>query len=59
MSDDDPLVIEATAGKDGLDEQFGKGFEKVHRAAPNSEPANVDEVELEPVSFTAEPVLID
>ena len=48
----DPLAVGSTAKED----QFGKGFGKVFRADPNSEPANVARDDVLPVSSTAEPV---
>jgi len=42
-----------------MEDQFGEGFGKAHRADPNSEPVNVSEIELPPVSYTNEPIAID
>lgn len=52
---DDPLAIQTAAKED----QFGKGFGKAFRADPNSEPANVSDADLHPVSYTAEPLDVD
>ncbi len=41
------------------EDKFGKGFGKAFRAHPNSEPANVSEGDVKPVSYTAQPELID
>jgi hypothetical protein len=41
------------------EERFGKQFEEMSRADPNSEPANVSENDLAPVSLTTEPVSLD
>lgn len=51
----DPLA----ASTGGQEDKFGKGFGKAFRAPPNSEPANVVEGDVVPVSNTAEPVQID
>ena len=37
------------------EDRFGKGFGKAYRAAPNSEPMNVVEGDVVPVSPTTEP----
>ena len=50
--DDDPFAARSTAKEN----QFGKGFGKASRAAPNSEPVNVAEGDVIPVSNTDEPV---
>ncbi len=42
-----------------MEDQFGKGFGKAFRASPNSEPANLVEGDVIPVSNTAEPVEIN
>lgn len=47
--------IEATRTED----KFGKNFGNVSRASPNSEPAEVEDGDLAPVSDTAEPEQID
>lgn len=41
------------------EDRFGKGFGKAHRAKPNSEPSNVVEGDVIPVSLTTEPEQID
>ncbi len=38
------------------EDKFGKGFGKAFRAPPNSEPANVSDSDVAPVSRTAEPI---
>lgn len=58
-SESDVLVPESVAENRRMEDQFGKGFGEAYRADPNSEPANVSEMELAPVSYTTEPVLID
>ena len=58
-SDSDPLVIPASSARGGMDDQFGKGFEKAFRANPNSEPRKVEEIDLKPVSLTTEPIAIN
>lgn len=58
-SDDDILAPSATSDSGRVEDQFGEGFGEAHRANPNSEPVDVNEVELKPVSTTGEPVQID
>lgn len=41
------------------EDKFGKGFGKAFRAPPNSEPANVADSDVAPVSRTAEPIPIN
>ncbi len=41
------------------EDRFGKNFGNASRASPNSEPANVEDGDLIPVSNTAEPEQID
>ena len=42
-----------------IDSKFGKGFGTALNAAPNSEPHNVQDGDLAPVSLTTEPEVID
>jgi len=51
----DPFAAGSTAKGD----QFGKVFGEASRASPNSEPANIVEGDLPPVSMTAEPLPLD
>ncbi len=51
----DSFASTSTAQED----RFGKGFGKAFRADPNSEPANVVEGDVIPVSDTAEPLPVD
>lgn len=51
----DPFAAETTRTED----KFGKEFGKTFRADPNSEPANVSDDEVVPVSYTAEPIEIE
>lgn len=51
----DPFTSASTKPED----RFGKEFGKAYRAEPNSEPANVQEGDMVPVSRTTEPVQID
>ena len=51
----DPLAGRTAAQGD----QFGKGFGKAFRADSNSEPANVSNADVKPVSLTAEPLDVD
>lgn len=41
------------------EDRFGKGFGEKFRADPNSEPANVNDNDVKPVSLTAEPEPVD
>lgn len=41
------------------EDRFGEGFGKAFRADPNSEPANVSEADVKPVSRTAEPLDVE
>lgn len=41
------------------EDRFGKNFGNASRASPNSEPANVEDGDVIPVSNTAEPEQID
>lgn len=58
---EDVLANDPFAGNTSArsENQLGKGFGKAFRADPNSEPANVAEGDLGPVSYTAEPVHLD
>lgn len=60
-SESDAFADSNLAGSVGerSDEGFGKGFEEMSRADPNSEPANVSENDLAPVSLTTEPAPLD
>ena len=51
----DPFSAASAGGED----RFGKGFGKAYRAKPNSEPANVIESDVIPVSLTSEPEQIE
>lgn len=42
-----------------MEDKFGKEFGKAYRADPNSEPANVSDDDVVPVSYTTEPVTIE
>jgi len=57
--DGDPLVLKAKADTARMEDAFGKGFGEAFRADPNSEPRNVTESDVKPVSLTAEPVPIE
>ena len=56
---DDAGFTMSGSGADQTDTRFGQGFAKASRAPPNSEPANVSDSDVVPVSLTAEPVPID
>jgi len=58
-SEGDILVPTTRSDTGRVEDQFGEDFAKAHRADPNAEPANVSEMKLPPVSYTAEPVPID
>lgn len=58
-NDEGAPAAEARSDSDRVEDHFGKGFGKAFRADPNSEPANVSEGDMAPVSLTAEPVKID
>jgi hypothetical protein len=58
--DSDTLTVESSGIDTGRPEdRFGKGFGEKFRADPNSEPANVTDGELAPVSDTTEPIPIN
>ena len=56
---DEPLMIEPGRDSGALDSKFGKGFGPASIADPNSEPRNVQDNDVAPVSLTTEPVAID
>ena len=56
---DAPVPNQATSTARSAEDQFGEGFGNAFRADSNSEPANVSEGDVVPVSQTAEPVQID
>lgn len=56
---DEPLMIEPGRDLGATDNKFGKKFGSAFNADPNSEPRNVYEGDLAPVSLTTEPVAID
>lgn len=58
-SDDDLLVLNATADPGRVEDTFGDGFGEAFRANSNSEPRNVVDSDVEPVSLTTEPVAIN
>ena len=47
------------SGAARTEDKFGKGFGKLSRAPANSEPANVSDSDVVPVSRTAEPEAVD
>ena len=47
------------SGAPRTEDKFGKGFGRAYRAPANSEPANVADGDVIPVSRTAEPEQID
>ncbi len=54
--DTDALAAGPTTAKG---DEFGKEFGAAYRANPNSEPRVIDKNELQPVSYTSEPVEFD
>lgn len=58
-SESDPLLIEPRNDIGTNEDKFGKGFGAAFDADPNSEPREVHEGDLAPVSMTTEPVAID
>ncbi len=54
-SESDALVLDSRTDTQRPEDKFGKGFGEAFRADPNSEPANVSEGDVNPVSLTAEP----
>ena len=58
-NDEDIPVPTASVESGRMEDKFGEEFGKAHRADPNSEPANVSEMKLPPVSLTAEPIPIN
>ena len=58
-SENEPLVIEPGRDSRAVDSKFGDGFGKAFSANPNSEPRNVQDNDVAPVSLTTEPVAID
>lgn len=58
-SEGDPLMIEPRNEIGTKEDKFGKGFGSAIHADSNSEPREVQEGDLAPVSLTAEPVVID
>lgn len=54
------LALAESADTGGrVEDRFGKEFGKAFRADPNSEPANVSDNDVVPVSLNTEPVPID
>lgn len=53
------LTIAPGRDSSQVDSQFGREFGAAFTADPNSEPRNVTEGDLPPVSLTTEPVVID
>ena len=53
------LTVEAGRDSGAIDSKFGKGFGAAFNADPNSEPRNVQDSDVAPVSLTTEPVAID
>ncbi len=58
-SGNEPLMIEPGRDSGTTANKFGKEFGSAFNADPNSEPREVHEGDLEPVSLTTEPVDID
>lgn len=58
-SGNEPLTVEPGRDSGAIDSKFGKGFGTAFNADPNSEPRNVQDSDVAPVSLTTEPVAID
>lgn len=58
-SEGDPLFIEPRNDLGTNEDKFGKGFRTAFTADPNSEPRNVQEGDLPPISLTTEPLAVD
>ena len=58
-SESDLLMIEPKNERGAKEDKCGKGFGPAMNADPNSEPREVQEGDLAPVSLTTEPVAID
>ena len=56
---DDLTMAESQSVGARVEDQFGEGFGKAFRADPNSDPAEVNENDIVPVSLETEPVPID
>ena len=57
--DGDPLVLDAKSDAGRVEDRFGDGFGEAFRAEPNTEPRNVVDSDVKPVSLTTEPVPIN
>lgn len=55
----EPLTVEPGLDSGKIDSKFGKGFGSAFNADPNSEPRNVQDGDVPPVSLTTEPAVID
>ncbi len=58
-SGSEPLTIETSRESGEIDGKFGKEFGTAFNADPNSEPRNVNDSDVPPVSMTSEPVPIN
>lgn len=58
-SGSEPLTIEPGRESSEIDGKFGKEFGTAFNADPNSEPRNVNDNDVPPVSMTSEPVPIN
>ena len=57
---DDASVANPFAQKSTrTEDQFGKGFGRAFRADPKSQPAPVKKGDVVPVSYSAEPVMVE
>ena len=60
QADSDAVGNDRLGTETGLTEdKFGRGFGKAFRADPNSEPMNVSDGDMIPVSNTAEPIEVN
>lgn len=58
-SGSESLTIERGRDSATIDNKFGKGFGTAFNADPNSEPRNVQDGDVAPVSLTTEPAAVD
>ncbi|QNM81713.1 hypothetical protein H8M03_06445 [Sphingomonas sabuli] len=54
-STNDPLAASSSRQED----RFGEGFGTAYRAEPNSEPRNVSDADVTPLSTTTDPIDIE
>jgi hypothetical protein len=57
--EEDDLAGNVGERSDRVEDQFGRGFGEKFRADPNSEPANIEDGDVTPVSATTDPIDVD